>query len=66
MKKTITYLGKEELKVHKCPKCGNDTDGVYSEGGVKWAICDDCMCREEREAERRYEYGIWYNDNLSI
>jgi len=34
-----------------CPRCGRETEGTYSEGGLLWAICEDCM-REEREEER--------------
>jgi len=35
--------------MHKCPKCGKETEGSYSEGGFKWAICEDCMYKEEDE-----------------
>ena len=28
---------------HPCPRCGKITEGAYSQGGLKWAICDDCM-----------------------
>jgi hypothetical protein len=42
---------------HPCPRCGKQTEGSYSEGGIKWAICNDCMnddlekIKSEREAE---------------
>ena len=29
--------------MHKCPDCGKDTNGTMSEGGLKWAVCDDCF-----------------------
>lgn len=38
--------------MHACPTCGKETDGAWSEGGVKWAICDDCMsARREKDLE---------------
>jgi hypothetical protein len=56
------------MLMHKCPRCNNDTEGSYSEGGLLWAICDDCMQqeREEIEYERQFEYGEWYDDDLEI
>lgn len=36
---------------HPCPRCGEPTGGAYSEGGLRWAICERCMA-EEREASR--------------
>ena len=44
---------------HPCPRCGKPTDGAFSEGGLKWAICEDCMTKmrgfgptkDEKEAE---------------
>lgn len=32
--------------MHNCPKCGIETDGSWSEGGIKWAVCEDCMVTE--------------------
>ena len=29
--------------MHACPRCGRLTNGSMSEGGLRWAICDDCM-----------------------
>lgn len=29
--------------MHACPRCGQPTNGSISEGGLHWAICDDCM-----------------------
>ena len=37
---------------HPCPQCGQPTTGTYSEGGIKWAICEDCM-RHQRVREMR-------------
>lgn len=31
---------------HACPRCGAFTTGSWSEGGLKWAICEDCMRRD--------------------
>jgi hypothetical protein len=52
------------MLTHKCPRCNNDTEGSYSEGGLLWAICDDCMQQEREEieyermvAKRQFEYG---------
>ncbi len=36
---------------HACPRCGQETQGAYSEGGLRWAICEDCMARERQEAK---------------
>lgn len=35
---------------HPCPRCGRPTAGAFSEGGLRWAICEDCMAKD-REAE---------------
>jgi len=32
--------------MHSCPICGKLTEGAFSESGVRWAICDDCMDAE--------------------
>lgn len=32
--------------MHECPGCGKMTDGSWSEGGLKWDICGDCMSKE--------------------
>ncbi len=41
--------------MHNCPRCGQLTSGAWSEGGLKWAICDNCMSADihTSEAERR-------------
>lgn len=37
---------------HDCPRCGELTRGSWSEGGLKWAICDECMAKERERAEQ--------------
>jgi hypothetical protein len=32
--------------MHNCPICGKLTEGAFSESGIRWAICDDCMDAE--------------------
>ena len=41
-----------EYGTHPCPRCGEPTDGAWSEGGLRWAICDACM-QEQRELQRQ-------------
>jgi len=41
--------------MHACPRCGQQTEGSYSEGGLLWAICEDCMAADQAEAERKRE-----------
>ena len=38
--------------LHPCPRCGRMTKGAWSEGGLRWAICDECLVMEpvKREA----------------
>jgi hypothetical protein len=36
---------------HLCPRCGKQTDGAWSEGGFKWAICLQCMAEEIEDRE---------------
>lgn len=66
------------MNEHPCPRCGRPTSGTYSGGGLKWAICGECMDleaeeserelreQEEREAIRAVNKGEWFNDDLSI
>jgi hypothetical protein len=42
--------------MHSCPRCGQPTEGSWSEGGLLWAICDDCM-RRERECDQQEDDG---------
>ena len=39
------------MKEHPCPRCGKLTEGSYSEGGLLWGICDDCMNTEQENEE---------------
>ncbi len=61
--------------MHRCPECGKITAGSYSEGGVLWSICEDCMRKKEDEIseirtkliEKDYEetikrFGGWRGD----
>jgi len=41
---------------HACPRCGKPTEGAWSEGGLKWAICDDCMEQIRRESREELAY----------
>ncbi len=36
----------------KCSRCGRETQGSYSEGGVLWAICENCYWKEQEELKR--------------
>ena len=46
---------------YPCPRCGQLTTGSWSEGGCRWAICEDCHERDrldarlERERLDRYD-----------
>lgn len=42
--------------MHMCPRCGRLTAGSYSAGGLKWAICDECMQEEEGGNIPRYQH----------
>jgi len=35
-----------------CPRCGRPTSGTWSEGGAKWALCEECFEEELRALER--------------
>lgn len=39
-----------------CPRCGQPTEGSFSEGGSHFAICEECMSHQEeknRDARRQ-------------
>ena len=38
-----------------CPRCGKKTEGSYSEGGILWALCEDCMNDDREQFKRDYE-----------
>ena len=46
---------------HKCPQCGRPTFGTYSEGGTKWAVCEDCMQPSFGEAKREEAKNMEYH-----
>ena len=48
---------------HKCPYCGKPTSGTWSEGGLKWDICQDCMDAEKLKIATDYARSI--DDRLS-
>lgn len=35
----------ERYQKQSCPECGQETIGTISEGGCRWAICQDCYDR---------------------
>jgi len=35
-----------------CTQCGRPTDGTWSEGGAKWALCEECFERTFRTPAR--------------
>ena len=43
------------MSTYPCPRCGQPTTGAFSEGGLRWAICEDCMekDRQRQESDRR-------------
>lgn len=59
-------------KKHDCPDCGEQTYGTYSEGGLKWSICENCMAKlksqnsaENGDAEP-YEWEPSFHDYQDI
>ena len=50
-------------KTHACPRCGQTTQGSYSPGGLRWAICDTCMTADREVArddeQRQGRQGGW-------
>ena len=47
---------------HPCPNCGQATLGAYSEGGLRWAICEDCMVQRRKTYEEEAKYLAWELD----
>lgn len=37
--------------LHSCPHCGRPTSGAWSGGGVKWAVCEECMEADKQAAK---------------
>ena len=42
----------------KCPRCGKPTDGAWSEGGLKWAICGKCMQADRKREDREFRLAL--------
>lgn len=38
-----------------CARCGHETAGVWTEGGLRTALCEDCDARERAVARRELE-----------
>jgi len=38
--------------MHKCPNCGEPTEGSLSEGGVNFAICEKCYKKEYKRQKK--------------
>jgi len=52
---SLKYSRKEQ-KVHNCPVCGEKTEGTYSEGGINFALCENCYREKyQEETERSYQ-----------
>lgn len=42
--------------MNPCPRCGTPTHGSQSLGGMRWAICGECMWKEQDQlAQDRWE-----------
>ena len=39
-----------------CPRCGQETSGAWPEGGVRWALCEECLAAE---ASVDCDEGLW-------
>ena len=46
MKKYCEKIGGYKGSWKYCPICGKETDGTYSEGGILFAICNECYKKE--------------------
>lgn len=44
--------------MHKCPNCGEPTEGSFSEGGIHFAICEKCYGEQMRNASIHKLRGI--------
>lgn len=51
---------------HPCPRCGNSTDGSWSEGGLKWAICDNCMNEERSRIAQDNYRAVDYRISMGL
>lgn len=43
---------------YPCPRCNRLTTGSWSEGGLRWAICEDCMAYDRETVQRHHEETI--------
>jgi hypothetical protein len=48
----VRTKGDAMTTVWPCPRCGQPTTGSVSEGGIRWAICPECMSADIRDAIR--------------
>jgi hypothetical protein len=47
-----------------CPRCGQP-GGSWSEGGLRWAVCGDCMDQDHRyRQDMRRQRGDLYGDAI--
>jgi len=44
-----------------CPRCGGKTEGSYSQGGILWALCEDCMNNDQEKINRELEAFICWD-----
>ena len=49
---------------YPCPRCGEPTSGSWSEGGLRWAVCEACMDAERDHDRRRHGSGEEIPDEL--
>ncbi len=54
----------EDKNMHNCPRCGQLTSGAWSEGGLLWAICDDCMSADSGDIRNDGFVGSKTHDKL--
>jgi len=45
-------MGKPVESGATCSQCGRLTSGTWSEGGARWALCEECFEAELRALER--------------
>ncbi|MBA7553732.1 hypothetical protein ES705_46331 [subsurface metagenome] len=38
--------------MHKCPNCGEPTEGSFSLGGINFAICEECYEKKYKKQEQ--------------
>ena len=50
-----SYSYNQTSKRHKCPMCGELTEGTFSEGGIKFAICEECYSNNYQKEDKKNE-----------